>query len=105
MDTIHGPVMTPSLPSSRAVSPVSLGRTLLVLAAALLGFIIRAEYVSTGFQSLTSDEVWCYHDIQFLSMPPDEVAHADLLPNASIQIGSRRWILLACYLLAGRNLN
>jgi hypothetical protein len=105
MDIHQGSALTPHPPSSQAVSTVSLWRTLFVLAAVLLGFFIRAEYVSMGFQSLTSDEVWCYHDVQFLSLPQSDAAQPDLLPNPSIQIGSRRWILQASYLLSGYNLN
>jgi hypothetical protein len=75
------------------------------VAATLLGFFVRAQYVGQGFQSLTSDEDWYYQDVQSLSLSPFEAVHSDLLPNPSEQIGTRRWILQAGYLLSGRNLN
>ncbi len=80
-------------------------KTVFLILAALTGFWIRAEYVATGFPSLTSDEVWVYHNIEFQSLTDQSAVDSDFLPNVSNLIGTRKWFFQLGYLFSAHRMD
>jgi|GEM_PF-5913830 len=86
------------------LNSLSMRRMVYLVAAALIGFLVRAEYIAFHYESLTSDDVVCSREIQFKTPPPNEKGISEFSPYTSEQIGSRFWIFQFFFLLAHRNI-